>query len=239
MQQAGFWDQRARKYDESITRHKDLYIRTIENTRSLLDDSDVVLDLGCGSGEIGLDIAPHVEWLHGIDVSEKMIELAREKAHDRRVGNVEFRRADAFDRRLATGSFSAVTALNVFHLVDDVPSVLARIHDLLHPGGLLVSQTPCLAERIWWVRWLLRLAQRLELAPPIRSLTFAELEALVSGAGFEVLESGTWDEKDAVRRVVARKPGGVALPAASPGVAATANPTRLGLHSTTPSAPCP
>ena len=55
------------------------------------------------------------------------------------------------------------------------------------------------------MRTLVGLAQRLELAPPIHSLTFAELEASVSAAGFEVLESATWDEKDAVRRVVARK----------------------------------
>ena len=228
MLQEAFWDKGARKYDNDIVRHDDVYIRTVDKTRSLLSDSDVVLDLGCASGEIGLDIAPYVRRLEGIDVSEKMIELAQGKMRDRRVGNAEFRRGDAFDQRLAAGSFSAVTAFNVFHLVEDIPGLLTRLHELLQPGGLLVSQTPCLAERSWWVRSLVGLAQRLEFAPAIRSLTFDELEVLVSGAGFEILEVGTWDEKDAVRRVVARRSAGEARPAAGLGVRATPDLTVPG-----------
>ena len=55
MQQATFWDGRAAKYDEDIRTHDSLYARTIAGTTSLLTTSDVVLDLGCGSAEIGLD----------------------------------------------------------------------------------------------------------------------------------------------------------------------------------------
>ena len=205
MQQATFWDGRAAKYDEDIRTHDSLYVRTITRTMSLLTNSDIVLDLGCGSGEIGLDIARRVQRVHGIDVSRKMIELANQKAHDRSVSNVEFGQVDALDQGLAGRSFSAVTAFNVFHLVDDIQGVLARLHDVLEPGGLLISQTPCLGERNWFVRVLLRAAQWAGFAPPIRSMTFAELESLVSSHGFDILESEVWDEKSAVQRVVARK----------------------------------
>ena len=205
MQQATFWDGRAAKYDADIRTHDSLYIRTVMRTKSLLTNSDIVLDLGCGSGEIGLDIARHVRRVHGIDVSTKMIELANQKAHERSVCNVEFSQADAFDQRLAGRSFSAVTAFNVFHLVDDIHGVLARLYDVLEPGGLLVSQTPCLGERNWLVRTLLRVAQWAGFAPSIRSMTFAELESLLSSNGFEILEREVWEEKSAVQRVVARK----------------------------------
>ena len=204
-----FWDDRAQKYDEEIRRHDPLYARTINSTRSLLSDSDVVLDFGCGSGEMGLDIASDVQRVHGIDVSGKMIDLANQKVRDRKVGNADFSHVDAFDQRLVENSFSAVTAFNIFHLVDDIPGVLARLHDLLQPGGLLVSQTPCLGERNWLVRSLIGLAQRLGFAPPIHSLTFTELESLVACSGLEILENEIWDERDAIQRVVARKPGGV------------------------------
>ena len=205
MQQATFWDGRAAKYDEDIRTHDSLYTRTIARTTSLLTSSDTVLDLGCGSGEIGLDIARHVQHVQGVDVSTKMIELANQKARDRGVSNVEFGQADAFDQGLAGRSFSAVTAFNVFHLVDDIQDVLVRLYDVLEPGGLLVSQTPCLGERNWLIRTLLGLAQRTGFAPPIRSMTFAALESLVSGNGFEILESEVLDEKSAVQRVVARR----------------------------------
>lgn len=87
---ASFWDKRARSYDDKIKEHDSLYESTIDSTNSLLADSDVVLDFGCGSGEMSLDIAPHVQRVHGIDVSAKMIELARQKTRDRQVDNVHF-----------------------------------------------------------------------------------------------------------------------------------------------------
>ena len=205
--QARFWDARAKKYDNDIRRHDSLYAKTIDSTNSLLTNSDVVLDFACGSGEIGLDIAPHIQRIHGVDLSAKMIELADQKVRDRKIGNADFSHTDAFDERLVGSSFSAVTAFNVFHLLDDIPGVLARLHDLLASGGLLISQTPCLGERIWFVRSFLDLAQRLGIAPPIRSLTITELESLVSSGGFEILESEIWDGKDSVQRVVARKLG--------------------------------
>ncbi len=208
--QATFWDRRARKYDDDIRRHDSLYIRTIASVNSLLTNSDVVLDLGCASGEIGLNIARHVHRVHGIDVSAKMIELANQKIRERdpNVPNVTFSQEDAFNQKLTGSSFSAVTAFNVLHLLDDIHGVLTRLHDLLEPEGLFISQTPCLGERDWPVRSLLGLAQRLGFAPPIRSLTFAEVESLVSSSGFEILESEIWDEKSAVQWVVARKEGG-------------------------------
>ena len=134
-----------------------------------------------------------------------MIELANQKAHDRQVDNVVFDQIDAFDQRLIGNSFSAIIAFSIFHLLDDVPKALARLHDLLAAGGLLISQTPCLGERSWFFRSLISLFQKLGIAPPILSLTIAELESLVSSSDFEILETKIWDEKMAVQWIVARK----------------------------------
>ena len=56
------------------------------------------------------------------------------------------RQADAFDASLVAGSFDVVMGFNLLHLVEDCPGYLARMHDLLAPGGLLIIKTPCLAE---------------------------------------------------------------------------------------------
>ena len=202
---AAFWDKRSQKYDDDIKKHDSLYEKSISNTTSLLTSSDVVLDFGCASGEMSLDIAPHVQRVHGIDPSVKMIELANQKARDRRADNITFDHIDAFDQRLSSNSFSAVVAFNVFHLLDDAPKVLARLHDLLEAGGLLISQTPCLGERSWFFRSFIRLLQKLGIAPPILSLTVAELESLVATSDFEISETKIWDEEMAVQWIVARK----------------------------------
>ena len=201
---ATFWDKRSKKYDDSVKKHDSLYEKTIDSTKSLLTDSDVVLDFACASGEMSLDIAPHVQRVHGIDLSVKMIELANQKAHDRQVDNINFNQTDAFDQRL--DSFSAIVAFNIFHLLDDASKVLARLNDLLPTGGLLISQTPCLGERGWIFRSLISFAQKVGIAPLIRSLTIAELESLVSSSNFEILETKIrWDKKILLQWIVARK----------------------------------
>lgn len=202
---AAFWDKISKSYDENIKKHDAAYVELIDRTTSLLTNSDVVLDFACASGEMSLDIAPHVQRVHGIDLSAKMIALANQKVNDRQVKNVKFHQTDVFDEILARNSYSAVVAFNIFHLVDDASEALTRLNDLLVAGGMLISQTPCLGERNWLTRFLIGLAQKLGLAPPIRGFTIPELEALVSGSKFEIIETQMWDEKNAVQWIVARK----------------------------------
>ena len=202
---ATVWDKRSKKYDDAVKEHDALYEETIKSTIALLDGSDVALDFACASGEFSLDIAPHIQRIHGIDTSAKMIELAIQKARDRQVDNINFNQIDAFDQRLVINSFSTIIAFNIFHLLDDALKVLARLNDLLAAGGLLISQTPCLGERNWFFRSLISLAQKLGIAPPILSLTIAELESLVSSSNFEISETKMLDEKNVVQWIVARK----------------------------------
>ncbi len=202
---ATVWDKRSKKYDDAVKEHDALYEETIKSTKALLGGSDVVLDFACASGEFSLDIAPHIQRIHGIDTSAKMIELAIQKARDRQVDNINFNQIDAFDQRLESNSFSATIAFNIFRLLDNAPKVLARLNDLLAAGGLLISQTPCLGERNWFFRSLINLAQKLGIAPPILSLTIAELESLVSSSNFEISETKMWDKKNTIQWIVARK----------------------------------
>ena len=200
-----FWDKRSKKYDDAIRDHDAIYEKRIQKARSLLKGTDVVLDFACATGEISLDVAPHVSQVHGIDLSEKMIELANNKARERQIDNISFGRTDAFDQRLANQSFSAIMAFNIFHLLDDAPKVLDRLHDLLAPSGLLISETPCLGKRNWIIRSLIKFAVFIGLAPMIRDMMVADLESLVSSQNFEILETEISDEKKGVQWVLARK----------------------------------
>ena len=200
-----FWDKRSKKYDDNIRNHDAIYEKRIQKTKSLLRETDVVLDFACATGEISLDIASHVQQVYGIDLSANMIELANEKARKRKIDNVIFSRIDAFDNSLESRSFSAIMGFSIFHLLDDAPKVLERLHDLLNPGGLLISETPCLGERNWFIRSLIKLAVRVGLAPTILDLKIADLEFLVSGQNFKILENEVWDEKNGVQWILATK----------------------------------
>ncbi len=54
------------------------------------DTDDVVLDLGTGTGAIALTLAPRAKRVVGRDISEGMLDRAREKARERGIENVEF-----------------------------------------------------------------------------------------------------------------------------------------------------
>ncbi len=202
---AKFWDKRSQKYNDDIEKHNAVYIQTIESTKSLLSTSDVVLDLGCASGEFSLDIAPGVQSVHGIDTSTDMIAMATQKACDRSVDNVAFDPTDVFDRSLDARSYTAVLAFNFLHLVEDIHAVLGRVNQLLPTGGLLISQTPCLGDRGLLFKVFVGFAQKVKIAPPILSLIGPELEAEVAGAEFDIAESKEWDPRNAIHWIVARK----------------------------------
>ncbi len=204
MKQDEFWDKRSVKYDESI-RNESFFDKTIEKTKSILNDTDVVLDFACATGEMSLDLAKSVKHVQGIDTSGKMIERAKEKAQDRNIENVEFSRADINDATLINHSFTKVLAFNIFHLVDDASKKVNRLYDLLNDGGILISETPCLGERGWLVKSLIKFAQKIGLAPPILNLTYKELESVISSNNFEIIENEVLDANSKTHWLVAKK----------------------------------
>ena len=54
------------------------------------DPNDIVVDLGTGTGAVALALAEHASMVVGRDISEGMLERAREKAAEQGVENVEF-----------------------------------------------------------------------------------------------------------------------------------------------------
>jgi 2-polyprenyl-3-methyl-5-hydroxy-6-metoxy-1,4-benzoquinol methylase len=199
-----FWDKRADRYDAKLHKGPN-YAARLERAASVFEDTDSVLDVGCASGEITLDLALHAAEILGIDHSSRMVEAAHAKARQRHISNARFEQMEPDDPRLAEGAFNVVTAYSVIHLLKDIPGTLARLRDLLPPGGHLVTETPCLDD--WNIVWrvLVRLAVTVGMAPPVVGLRAAQLESMIAGAGFEILESKVHNPKSRLHCILARK----------------------------------
>jgi ubiquinone/menaquinone biosynthesis C-methylase UbiE len=95
-----------------------------------------VLDLGIGPGTSALEMAgadpshAHV----GVDVSERMLRLARRRAAALGVG-LPLVRADALRLPFREGAFDGATGHSVLYLLDDPARALAEIRRALRPGG--------------------------------------------------------------------------------------------------------
>ncbi len=199
-----FWDKIAAKYAASPVKNVPAYEQTMERTRAYLSADDNVLEIGCGTGSTALLLADSAARLTATDISANMIGIAKSKACDAGTDNVAFLQGDVFLEDLQRGSFDAVLAFNLFHLVRDLPAALERTRDLLKPGGVLISKTVCLAEqtRLWGIP--IALMQLVGKAPHVKLMTFASVEAAVEKAGLDIIETGVYPAPFS-RFVVARK----------------------------------
>jgi SAM-dependent methyltransferase len=94
-----------------------------------------VLDVGCGWGELAARIRDELgATVVAIDISPRMVELARERGVDARVGDVQ---QLPFDE----GEFDCATATHMLYHAADIDRALGELHRVLRPGGTLVATT--------------------------------------------------------------------------------------------------
>ena len=182
-----FWDMRARTYDQTSGKtYAETYDRTADLSLKYLKPSDRVLEFACGTGLLTFRLAPHVSRLRGIDISPEMAAVAREKA--RGLDNVEITNTELFAPGLELGSFDAVAAFNVLLYLPDLPANLARIRELLRPGGMFLSATDCLGARpsVMGLQKLVR--SRTGRMPYVAFFTQRGLERSIARNGFDILE---------------------------------------------------
>lgn len=179
----------AGKFDARADRFKETHAHMIERTKKYLKSSDMVLDVGCATGTVAIELAGYVKEIHGIDISSQMIEDARRKVTGCTIQNLHFSHATLFDERLKIGSFDVILAFNVLHFFEDKERGMQRIYTLLKPGGLCISATGCLGEKGGLLRIYIILAMRLGRVPPMRFFTIPELENSFTRGNLHILET--------------------------------------------------
>lgn len=116
------------------------------NTINRLDlkPGAVVLDVCCGSGASALPAAEQVgESGHviGIDLAEKLLNLAGAKAKNKSLNNVEFRLGDMLDTGFDDSSFDAVVCVFGIFFVPDISAAIRELWRVVRPGGKLAITT--------------------------------------------------------------------------------------------------
>ncbi len=210
MTEAKFWDRIAPKYAAQPIKNPQAYEYTLGRTRSYIKSSDHVLELGCGTASTAIELAPLAAQYTASDLSAKMVEIGTQKAQAAAVGNLTCMVADWSSPRLQEQTYSVVLALNLLHLLPDLPAVLARVHSLLPQGGLFISKTVVvptapapLSFRL--MRLALPLLHRLGRVPFVAFRQAPDLDRAIEEAGFEIIETSDGQSTPPNRYIVARK----------------------------------
>lgn len=202
---AKFWDKHAVGYSKRPIKNMPAYEQTLTHTRRFLSKTDHVVELGCGTGSTALLLADNVAKITGTDISPKMIEIASGKVQDTQADVVQFKQSDACGSTLPKQEFDAVLAFNLLHLLEDLPGAIRGAYDLVKPGGVFISKTPCLGENNRFLKILVWAMRKVGYAPYVNFLSFEALDAAIRNAGFEILETGLYPVKFGSRFIVARK----------------------------------
>lgn len=102
-----------------------------------------ILDIGCGSGYISLELARSGYHVTGIDISSKVIDVAKKTLESNPFkdgfGSLKYHISsfDEFD-----GKFDVVLFRGVIHHIKNPEKVILRTLDLLNPAGLLMCIEP-------------------------------------------------------------------------------------------------
>ncbi len=107
-----------------------------------LRPAERILDIGSGPGfltaEMMSEVGPSGQ-ISGIDVSEHMLAMARERCSKRgAAATVDFQLADATKLPFPDGSFDAVVSTQVYEYFADVDAALGEARRVLRAGGRLL-----------------------------------------------------------------------------------------------------
>ena len=116
--------------------------RVVERALDGIAGDETVLDIGTGTGILALAIAPHVEAVYALDISEQMRATAREKADERGIENVTVGEGTFRDPAASLDLPAVDIVVSNFamhHLNDEEKAdAVATIRALLGPGGRFV-----------------------------------------------------------------------------------------------------
>lgn len=141
-------------------------VRSVTELADFTRQPETALDLGCAVGRSSFELAKHAASVIGVDYSHSFIEAAKQLIHTdlpyQRVDEgaamtalvasvpvdcprqrVQFEQGDAMHLRADLGCFDLVHAANLLCRLTDPALLIARLPELVKPGGQLLLTTPC------------------------------------------------------------------------------------------------
>jgi ubiquinone/menaquinone biosynthesis C-methylase UbiE len=161
---------------------------------SRLKPGAVVLDVACGPGTLALMVARTANKVHGIDFSESMLAVFRNKIEQAGHGNIALHCGDAQALPYDDETFDAAFSLFGLMFFPDRRRGFAEIHRTLKPGGSIavtswapVDQSPAMQTMFGALR-----AIKPDLPQPQRSISTLEnpdvFKQEMQDAGFRNVE---------------------------------------------------
>jgi len=147
--EGAYWAAHADVFDGSLDGYHDRFAAATG-----IRPTDRVLDIGCGTGETTREAARMASSgsALGVDLSSRMIDLARSRAHEEGLGNVAFEQVDAQVHGFEPPAFDVAISRTGAMFFGDPVAAFANIARALRPEGRLALLTWQPLARNEWIR---------------------------------------------------------------------------------------
>ena len=169
---ARYWDKEAESYNKEVEKHRDRYYKLVECIIDLTapKKSDVIMEIGAGTGVVSLLLAPKVKKIIAVDISGEMLRIAKERAMEADINNIEFVRG-AFHEPNIVEKVDIIVTIDSLHCTANgnyKKRAIQIMHDHLKDEGkvfledeMIVYDQEILKRRTdQIVRYLVKLAGR-------------------------------------------------------------------------------
>lgn len=120
-------------------------------TALAVQNTDYVLDIASGTGEPALTLATRAKKVVGIDIADKMLDVARENATERKLRNVEFTVADITELSFENGSFDKISCRMGFMFFPDMQLAANEMFRVCKAGGKIATSVWAGPEGNAWI----------------------------------------------------------------------------------------
>ncbi|MCP4370466.1 MAG: methyltransferase domain-containing protein [Deltaproteobacteria bacterium] len=133
------FDLQADKFSNwSVTRNLE-YMQQYAEFCGLIE-KDTLLDVACGTGEYAIYCAQKINKVCGVDLSNKMIEVAQKNANALQLENLSFQVQDVLKLPFESNQFSIVNCKSAFHHFDDYEMNICEMKRCCKTGGRISVQ---------------------------------------------------------------------------------------------------
>lgn len=151
--------------------------------------NDTVLDFGCGTGTITLQISKYAAKVYGVDISGGMLKRAQQNLLNQNINNTTFTKIIAFDEMFENNSFDVITSFNVLQYVENREELFKQFYKLLKPQGKLLVAIPCFGDTNSFSFQLIKFLRFVNIMPETYHFSVDEIQKEITDTGLTIIES--------------------------------------------------
>lgn len=121
---------------------KHIISKMFQEVSKILNESDVVLEVGCGAGIHTISIAERCKHIVAMDLSSGPLKRVKEKIHKGDISNIEVIEGIAEMIALRDNVFDRVVCIGLLHHLITIAPAISEIERVLKPGGSIIIIEP-------------------------------------------------------------------------------------------------